>query len=224
MNFDKYGIRLTDTADGRNSASMLISKMYAWRGYAGTHQLSDEPNRITLTATDQGETVGTLTIGIDSPIGLSADQVFKDELDRHRENGARLCEFTKFAFDTNVRSKTVLANLFHLAVIYARDIYHCTDIVIEVNPRHRRFYEHCLGFVRETELRINPRVNAPAYLLRVNLGYVSEQIQRHGGTYSSDTTERTFYPYFFSPREERGIIQRIQDVDENHDDRVSLSN
>ena len=224
MNQDKYGIRLTDTADGRNSASMLISKMYAWRGYAGTHQLSDDPNRITLTAADQGETVGTLTIGIDSPIGLAADQIFKPELDAHRARGARLCEFVKFAFDTNVRSKTALANLFHLAVIYARDINHCTDIVIEVNPRHRRFYEHMLGFTRESEGRINPRVNAPAYLLRVNLEYVTEQINLHGGTYSSGTTERSFYPYFFSPREEHGIVNRLLQVDGSHVDEQYLEN
>lgn len=216
VNQGKYGIRLTDTAEGRNSASMLISKMYAWRGYAGTHQLSDDPNRITLTATDQGETVGTLTIGIDSPIGLAADQIFKPELDAHRARGAKLCEFTKFAFDTNVRSKTSLANLFHLAVIYARDIHQCSDIMIEVNPRHRRFYEHMLGFQREADVRINPRVNAPAYLLRVNLDYVTEQIRQHGGTFTSGTAERSFYPYFFSPREETGIINRLLAVDEQH--------
>ncbi len=113
-----------------------------------------------------------------------------------------------------MRSKTSLANLFHLAVIYARDIHHCTDIVIEVNPRHRRFYEHMLGFVREGELKTNPRVNAPAYLLRVNLEYVTEQIQKHGGTFSTALTERSFYPYFFSPREEQGIINRLLRIDE----------
>jgi hypothetical protein len=214
VNQDKYGIRLTDTAEGRNSASMLINKMYAWRGYAGTHQIGDDPNRITLTATDHGETVGTLTIGIDSPIGLMADQVFKEEMDAHRRRGAKLCEFTKFAFDTDVKSKVSLANLFHLAVIYARDLNHCTDIMIEVNPRHRRFYEHMLGFKREAEMRINPRVNAPAYLLRVNLDYVTEQIQAYGGTFSKGITERSFYPYFFSPREEKGIIDRLLRVDE----------
>ncbi|MFL6673678.1 MAG: N-acyl amino acid synthase FeeM domain-containing protein [Massilia sp.] len=214
MNQDSYGIRLTDTADGRNSASMLISKMYAWRGYAGTHQFTDDPNRITLTATDKGDVVGTLTLGIDSAIGLMADQIFKDELDAHRQRGARLCEFTKLAFDPTVRSKTSLANLFHLAVIYARDIHHCTDIVIEVNPRHRRFYEHMLGFERQGDLKTNPRVNAPAYLLRVSLDYVTEQIQKHGGTFSSASTERSFYPYFFSPREERGIINRLLRIDE----------
>lgn len=216
VNQDSYGIRLTDTADGRNSASMLISKMYAWRGYAGTHQLTDDPNRITLTATDRGNVVGTITLGMDSAIGLAADQIFKEELDSLRAGGARLCEFTKLAFDPSVKSKMSLANLFHLAVIYARDIHHCTDIVIEVNPRHRRFYERMLGFQQQGQLKTNPRVNAPAYLLRVNLKFVTEQIKRHGGTLGAQTSERSFYPYFFSPREEQGIINRLLRIDEQH--------
>jgi hypothetical protein len=103
-------------------------------------------------------------------------------------------------------------------VIYARDIHHCTDIVIEVNPRHRRFYERMLGFHQEGQLKTNPRVDAPAYLLRVNLEFVTEQIQKYGGTFSADNnvSERSFYPYFFSPREERGIINRLLRMDEHH--------
>ena len=218
MNDDSYGIRLTDTSDGRNSASMLINRMYAWRGYTGDHQPSNDPNRITLTATDKGDVVGTLSIGIDSDVGLMADEVFGPELDAHRANGAKLCEFTKFAFDPSVRSKTALANVFHLAVIYARDMHGCTDIIIEVNPRHRRFYERMLGFRKEGDLKINTRVDAPAYLLRVNLKYVTEQIGIFGGTFASDgeTEERSFYPFFFSPREERGIINRLLRMDEPH--------
>lgn len=210
---DSYGIRLTDTPEGRNSASLLINKMYAWRGYAGTHQFTDDPNRITLTASDKGEVVGTLTLGIDSTVGLAADAIFKDELDQFRASGARLCEFTKLAFDTAVRSKTALANLFHLAVIYARDIHDCTDIVIEINPRHRRFYEHMLGFKRVSDLKTNPRVNAPAYLLRVELSHVTGQIEKFGGTFATEGAERSFYPYFFSPREEEGIRNRLLSID-----------
>ncbi len=215
---DSYGIRLTDTSDGRNTASMLINRMYAWRGYTGNHQPSSDPNRITLTATDKGDVVGTLSIGIDSEVGLMADEIFKDELDAHRARGAKLCEFTKFAFDPSVRSKTALANVFHLAVIYARDMHGCTDIVIEVNPRHRRFYERMLGFRKEGQLKVNPRVDAPAYLLRVNLVFVTEQIARFGGSYAAEgeSEERSFYPYFFSPREERGIINRLLRMDESH--------
>jgi len=195
---------------------MLVSKMYAWRGYAGTHQATDDTHRITLTATDKGNVVGTITLGIDASIGLAADQVFKEELDELRAGGARLCEFTKLAFDPSVKSKTSLANLFHLAVIYARDIHGCTDIVIEVNPRHRRFYERMLGFRQHGHLKENPRVNAPAYLLRVNLAFVTEQIGKFGGTFGADTSERSFYPYFFSPREEQGIVHRLLRIGEQH--------
>ena len=215
VNQDNYHIRLSDTAESRNSASMLISKMYAWRGYAGTHRFDDDPNRITLTAQNKGEVVGTITIGIDSAIGLKADETFGPELQAHRERGAKLCEFTKLAFDPTGSSKESLGNLFHLAVIYARDIYHCTDIMIEVNPRHRRFYERMLGFQREGEMKINPRVDAPAYLLRVSLDYASEQILKYGGTHSETSTERSFYPYFFSPREEIGIRNRLLRIDEH---------
>lgn len=213
LNQDSYGIRLTDTPEGRNSASMLINKMYAWRGYAGSHAFTNDPNRITLTASDKGDVVGTVTIGIDSEVGLAGDMIFKDELDRLRAGGSKLCEFTKLAFDASVRSKTALANLFHLAVIYARDLHGCTDIIIEINPRHRRFYEYMLGFKREGDLKMNPRVNAPAYLLRVELSYVTEQIEKHGGTFVTEGNERSFYPYFFSPREEEGIRARLFSID-----------
>ncbi len=213
---NSIGIRLTDTAEGRNSASLLISKMYAWRGYAGEHKLEDDPNRLTLTACDQGEVVGTLTIGLDSHVGLLADAAFKEEIDRFREAGARICEVSKFAFDTAVRSKLGLASMFHLALIYARDFYKCTHVFIEVNPRHRRFYEQMLGFRQQGEMKINARVNAPAYLLAVDLEYVTEQIRMHGGTGPGNTAERSFFPLFFSAREERAIIERLRGAEQFH--------
>ncbi|WP_229257417.1 N-acyl amino acid synthase FeeM domain-containing protein [Duganella callida] len=201
---------MIDTAEGRSKASLLINKMYAWRGYAGTHKLTDDPNRITLTASDKGDVVGTLTIGLDSPAGILADEIFKEEIDRYRAQGARVCEMTKLAFDLAGPSQASMASLFHLSVIHVRDIYQCTHIFIEVNPRHRRFYERMLGFQRIGEAKMNPRVNAPAYLLCVELDYVTEQIQQHGGKGTGATAERSFYNLFFSPREETGLINRIK--------------
>jgi hypothetical protein len=57
-------------------------------------------------------------------------------------------------------------------------------------------------------------VNAPAYLLRVGLDFVTRQISQYGGTLNEKTTGRSFYPYFFSPREEQGIINRLLRIDE----------
>jgi hypothetical protein len=207
-----FGLRMMDTSDGRNSASVLINKMYAWRGYSGDHQLAEDPNRITLAARDkQGQTVGTLTLGIDTPQGIMADQIFKEEIDAHRARGAKVCEITKLAFDPNVQSKETMASLFHLSVMYARDIHHCTDLFIEVNPRHRRFYQHMLGFTQQGQPKTNPRVNAPAYLLWVSFDYVTQQIRALGGK-GAEANERSFYPMFYSEREEQGIISRLRQI------------
>jgi hypothetical protein len=209
INQKTFGIRVADTDEGRSSASLLINKLYAWRGYAGTHRIEDNPNRITLSATDKGVVRGTVTLGIDSEIGLLADEVFKDEIDKFRVPGAKVCEITKLAFDPTEGSKMALASLFHILFIYGRHLHKCTDVFIEVNPRHRRYYETMLGFQRRSELRKNPRVDAPAYLLWTSLDHVDEQIERLGGTSSHPGAERSLYPYFFSRAEEIGIANRL---------------
>ena len=204
-----FRIRLADTENGRNSASMLINKMYAWRGYGSAHQVKASPSRITLTASDKEKVIGTVTLGIDSEEGLLADEIFKPEIDMRRNAGGKVCELTKLAFDPDIRSKFALASLFHIVFIYGRRMHNCTDVFIEVNPRHRRFYETMLGFKRQCEIRTNPRVNAPAVLLWVDIGYVEEQIHKYGGTSDNPDTTRSLYPYFFSPREEAGIHGRL---------------
>ena len=204
-----FGIRVADTDEGRNSASMLINKMYAWRGYHVPHRLDDNPNQITLSAVEHGEVYGTVTLGVDSPSGILADEVFKDHIDAFRARGARVCEISKLAFDPTVRSKAALGSLFHILYIYATQMYNCTDAFIEINPRHRRYYENMLGFQTQSAVRLNPRVNAPAHLLWLSLDFMGDQIARLGGTHGEHDGERSLYPHFFSRREERGIADRL---------------
>jgi hypothetical protein len=206
-----FGIRLVDTPEGRNKASMLIHKMYAWRGLEGTHALTDDPNRITLMAHRRDEPVGTLTLGLDSPSGIMADQLFRAEVDAFRTRGKRVCEFIKLAFDMGPKSKQYLAALIHLAVMYAYDIHGYDSLFIEVTPRHRQFYQRMLGFRQLGEEVVNPRVNVRGVLMHIDLQYMKEQIRSHGG--QPDSEERSFYPLFFSQHEEAGIINRLIDQD-----------
>jgi hypothetical protein len=212
INHKTFGIRVADDDEGRSSASLLINKLYAWRGYAGTHKIDDRPNRITLSANDAGVVRGTVTLSIDSEIGILADEVFKDHIDEFRKRGAKVCEITKLAFDPAEGSKKALASLFHILFIYGHYLHKCTDVFIEVNPRHRRYYETMLGFKKLCEVRNNPRVNAPAYLLWTSLAAVQSEIERLGGTSSNPGLERSLYPYFFSPSEERGIANRLLNI------------
>ena len=124
---DKFKVRLANSEGRRESADLLIKKMYAWRGYDTSGALTDTPNRITLMADFKGKVIGTLTIGLDSAIGLLVDQLYKDEIDRLRAAGRFVCEFTKLAIDQDANSNRVLAALFHLAFIYAHKIHGATD-------------------------------------------------------------------------------------------------
>lgn len=211
INESVFGIRAADVDEQRSSASMLINKMYAWRGYSGNHQIGNDPNRITLTASNKSGVIGTLSLNLDSEVGLLSDQVFQDHIDPYRAQG-KVCEIIKLAFDPSVKSKAVLASLFHVAFIYARDLHKCSDIFIEVNPRHRRFYEAMLDFRVECESRPNPRVDAPAVLLRGHIAHGTRRIAEVAGKGDHAVGDRSLFPYFFSPREEAGIIGRLKRI------------
>ncbi len=207
-------VRLVDSADQRSDARLLINKMYSWRGYGDNHVIPITPNHITFTAAACCETVGTITLAVDSPTGLAVDTLFRDEIDAiRREPGAKVCELTKLAFDSAAPSKPLLASFFHIVFIYGYRQHQCTDLFIEVNPRHCRFYETMLGFERLGETRMNKSVAAPSVLMRLKVAAIREKINLLAAA-AQAKPGRSLYHYFFSPREEEGIFTRLQDSGE----------
>jgi hypothetical protein len=192
-------IRLASDSRLRNDANRLLNRMYSWRGYGHHHEIAASPSHSTFTASSDDELIGTITLAVDSPDGLAADELFKDVIDDFRVRPDRsVCELTKFAFETNKPSKPMLASLFHLIFIYGQHAYGCTDVFIEVNPRHVRFYEHMLGFKRIGALKDNVSVAAPAQLMWLSVAHIREQIDKHAGRGDGALT-RSLYAYFFSP-------------------------
>lgn len=204
----EFKVRLATTDDRRKSASLLIEKMYSWRGY-DADALVQNPNKVTLVAYKDEIVVGTLTLGLDSAGGMVVDELYKEEADQLRSEGRKPCDITRLAIDQSIQSKSVLAALFHLSFIYGRNIHHATDFLIEVNPRHELFYQRMLRFKRFGSERICPRVNAPAVLLRLDLAQADAEIVRYGGRGASAAGVKTIYPYFFSRDDELGITQRL---------------
>jgi hypothetical protein len=205
-----FKVRLVNTEERRNSASYLIQRRYAWRGYTvGDHE-SSTPRRITIAAHDDAGTAGTVTVGLDSDEGMFIDGLYAEEADALRRQGCKLAEFTRLAVDNNVHSKPLLAALFHIAFIYARNIHRCTDLLIEVNPRHQGFYRRMLGFETVGTMRGDPRVGAPAVLLRLDLDYAQAEITRLGGNPNVDTVTRSLYPFAFAAHEEVLIERRLR--------------
>ncbi len=204
-------IRAASSEGQRSSASILINKMYATRGYmsSGLPGVGQDKYRMTLTANEEYVTIGTLTIGFDNPQGLMADDLFKHEIDGLRAQGRKVCEFTKLAMESSSKSKRALASLFHVAYIYAHRIQEHQDVMIEVNPRHVAYYQRMLGFTVMGPQRLNRRVNAPAVLLRLDFTHAAAQIEKFGGSSEAAIEGRSLYPYFFSVKEEAGIVGRL---------------
>ena len=209
-----FGIHLANTEAGRQSAAMLVNKMYRWRGYGDQHTLEAHPHHVTLTAAEHAQLLGTVTLRTDSANGMLADATFKEEIDAYRRAGAKVCEVTKLAIDPLAHPKLALAALVHIIYLYAVKIYACTDMFIEVNPRHKRFYEEMLGFEPAAEMRNNARVNAPAHLLRISLDFMGAQIARMGGTAAAASRDarRSLYPYFFCRSTEAGILSLVNSL------------
>ena len=84
------------------------------------------------------------------------------------------------------------------------------DLVIEVNPRHVRYYQRMLGFETIGKTRHNRRVDAPAVLMRLRFSHAHEQVERFGGRPDLGLSERSLYPYFFSVAEEASIVGRLR--------------
>jgi len=202
-------LRAADTGGHRSSANILVHRMYATRGYKTSAEAPPPASNVmTLIACDQGETIGTISVSFDSPRGLLADDLFLDELNALRGQGRRLCEFTKLAMDHVVKSKRVLASLFHAAYIWAHLRLGFDDVVIEVNPRHVRYYQRMLDFTVMGPERLNRRVDAAAVLMRLDFAHARQQIARLAGQ-PELAGERSLYPYFFSAKEEAGIAARL---------------
>ena len=205
-------IRAADCDGERSSAHILVNRMYAARGYT-TSALPDHSNsnRITLVATDDGETVGTITVSFDGSQGLLVDESFAPEVGQLRDEGFVMCEFIKLAIDGVVRSKKVLASLMDAAFLCAREVRRCDKALIEVNPRHVRFYETMLGFEVLRRDRMNRRVNAPAVLMSLDLAFADEQVvEAHQDEDSAAAGKRSLYRHGFSPEERSGLVNRLR--------------
>ena len=207
---DDIGIRLADRREQIDQVGMLVTRMYRRRGYLVpvSARPEDSIRQVTLEACYRNQTVGTLTVNLDSAEGLRAEELYAGEIGKVRGSGARVCEFTRLALDAEECSMRALACLFHLGFIFAYRIHQASDLFIEVNPRHALFYRRKLGFVQSGEEKVCPRVNAPAVLLHKKLPVLADEIVRFGGRSGSNCN--SFYALGLSMAEESELVQTIR--------------
>jgi hypothetical protein len=203
-----YAISFATTRGQCDAADSLMRRQYQWRGYS-TDVVRADSHAGVIVVSQANRVVATVTVAFDSPAGMAAESLYPAEVAKLRRGGAGLCEFTRLAVDRAAQSMELLAMLFHVAYLYARRVHDATHLLVEVNPRHVRFYTQMLGFRIAGPQRVCRRVGAPAILLSLSLDHAEEQIGRYGGNPDLSRTQRSLYPCFFSPSEEARITRRI---------------
>ncbi len=171
-----YDIRPVRTLHQLDAANMLVQQMSAcYSDNSETpEQWVEDPNHVTLAARQYDELAATLTLNCDSPEGLLADALHAAELARLRP-GRIVCEVSRLAVDPDFSSRDLLIALFQAAFKYARNVFAASDAVIEVNPRHARYYQRLLGFQQIGRQRQCRRLDAPVVLLHQELDGMTEQ-------------------------------------------------
>ncbi|MDP3539569.1 MAG: hypothetical protein Q8S26_12795 [Azonexus sp.] len=155
----------------RLASDLLVRRMYAWRGYRANPHTTPQPDsgRVTLVAWQDNVLAATLTLSHDSGNGLLCEALYPDEIANLRARNLKVCEYSRLAIDPDFSSPALMDAFFRTAYNFARSHFHASDALVEINPRHCRYYERELGFTRLGPLRVCPRVNAPAILLHRNL-------------------------------------------------------
>ena len=211
--FERHGkVRIANQLELRRKAYELLHRLYYKMGIA-----SDEPNSMWLSIhdalpetttflaqNDQSEIDGALTVVFDSPIGLPADALYKEEIDRLRSSGRRVCEIISLGInDTAKGSVKLLAGLFYCAYLLSWRLKNSTDFVITVHARYEKFYCRYLLFKKIGTVRNYAKVNgAPTVLL--NLPLLLPDVEKE---------KRRIFPLSllnYSDQKELEVIQKLE--------------
>jgi hypothetical protein len=170
-------ISLAENASDIVHATALLNRKYAERGYGDMHQIPIGGTYKTFVASIGSRVVGTATLNAACYGALAADDLFKDEINNFRRiPRAKVCELTRLAIELNAPSKRALGGLFSAISTFNRQNTKCTDLFIEVNPRHARFYCKLLGFKAIGDLKMNEKVGAPSQLMHIPTSNIASRI------------------------------------------------
>ena len=91
-----------------------------------------------------------------------------------------------------------------MVFIYGTLTSDCTDLFIEVHPRHAGFYQAMLGFQTVGEAGVNVSVGAPSQLMQLGVGEIGARIAA-AAPGAKTSSQHSLYPHFFPALEEAEI-------------------
>ena len=184
--------------DELEAAFRLVHDNYVRSGYMEPHPAGIRigvynalPTTTTFVALAGDEVTATVSLFLDSAMGLPLDSLYGDVADSLRAQGRKIGEVGMLADRRRNLSEGIhlLLELMKLVSLTARG-RDLDDLLITVNPKHEKFYERLLRFKKFGQVREYQAVkNAPAVLLRIQKSDLESQ----------ETRNEQVHEVFFSP-------------------------
>ncbi len=160
------------------NALRLVHDNYVQLGYMKPHPAGIRigvhyalPTARSFIALIHGVTIATVSLFIDSSLGLPLDELYGDEVGTLRVAGRKIGEVGMLADRRRTLSRgvEVLLRLMKHVFCEARR-ERLDDLLITVNPKHTKFYQRLLCFEEFGAVRQYRAVgNVPAVLMRVRV-------------------------------------------------------
>ncbi len=199
-------MKVAEKKEELESSYKLLYDVYLEKGYMDEQPhgmrisiYNALPHTITFLALDSSDRgnkiIGTISLIMDSSLGLPMEEVFKEEIKLLRNSCLKIAEVSGLAVDTNYRYERVFMYLNQFLVAFALFVG-VTDLVITVNPKHVNFYNNILFFKpMGPERRYSKVKGAPAVPMHLNLKETEEKIK---SLYSYNDFDASLYTFFFT--------------------------
>lgn len=130
------------------------------------------PTTVTFVSSLGGSVIATVSLVVDTDVGLPMDEIYHEEVQELRSAGRKLAEVTMLADRRRQLRRTLpmLLLLMKRVFDYATLVAEADDLCITINPRHETYYERYLLFKHLGGLKTYPSVrNNPALAKRLDL-------------------------------------------------------
>lgn len=222
----EFTIKVANNLEEREAVFKLAYQIYLEKGFIGENAQEwlireyDASNEtVILIVKDKNNNIaGSVTLVFDGAFTrLPAENLFGEEIKKLKNQGFKLIEISRLVINPEYRnSKEILLLLFNYLAIYSFHIKKYTDLMVQVNPRHKLYYQALLGFNEIGGEKISPYLkNAPAVLLQLPLANYQAEVKRVAGNQNQNKKERSLYPHFLKSDQEKLVAHYLHNQIKN---------
>jgi hypothetical protein len=198
---DPVTVKQAETQEELEAAYRLVHQSYVEAGYLDPHPSGLRvrafevlPQTATFIAIENGEVIGTISLIVDSPLGLPMEESYREEVNALRHQGRRIAEVSSLAVTKGSRNLGIFVRLCKYMTLFAISVG-VEDLCIGISPEHAPFFKEVYLFETMGEVRsYSSTKEDPVVALRLDLNTFPALCR---AAYNGVDADANFYNYMF---------------------------